>query len=286
MKEEPKFQKQHQIPQVYLRHFGFKKDETSKKNDCITVLNPTKGHSEIVDIIDFTVKTNIYDMPFVDDKHKRHFENESNRVENEYNKIINNCTYAFQINPKDETYLEAFVAGMICRSIFNRDLFIDRLKNTTTRDKFINEITLFTDDKKELETLLSQVPLEHHINIVLGHLMEHLCHMFLFFNKIILKSPKGYSWSTSDNPVVIDRKELYDWTIPSEAELYFPLSKDFCLFMYHKKNNKSDNPLKKLPINRVSNIDFKTFDNIMMSQIAKNIATYYIFGEEIEPINS
>ncbi len=285
MKEEPEFQRQHQIAQVYLRGFGFKKDEASKNNDRLSVFNPAKGHSEVVDIINFSVSTNIYDMPFEDDKHKRHFENESSRVENEYNRIINNCTYAFKINEKDETYLEAFVAGMICRSLYNRDMFIDRLKHKRTRDRFINEIAIFTDDKQELESLLNQVPLEYQINIVLCHLMEHLRYIFLSFNKVIFKCPEDYNWCTSDNPVVIDRKEVYDWTLPAEAELYFPLSKDFCLFMYHKKYNKSNNPLKKLRINKVNKIDFKTFDNIMMNQFAKNIASYYIFNGKIEPFN-
>ncbi len=97
--DESKLQGQPRISQVYLKQFGCKGNDEwwisiyEKENDCI----------KNVLIEKFTKETNIFDLPFDDDKLKRHFENQSSLVENHYRKIISNITNQKRLIKKDST---------------------------------------------------------------------------------------------------------------------------------------------------------------------------------------
>ncbi|WP_169313456.1 DUF4238 domain-containing protein [Aequorivita sublithincola] len=276
MKKEPEFQGQHKIPQVYLKEFGYSID-----NECwLSILKYGSKNTEEVKIIDFTKEINIFDLPFKDMEARRHYENLFNTVENRYKTIINNIRNQKQLIELDSDFLNHFVANILCRTNPTRFFIFESLKDETIRKKFINEITLFSDDTEHTEKILKIFKVDYQLNVALGTVMNHFVHVLRNFNKIIITENNGNEWLTTDSPVHIDKQGRNEWLIPVEAEIYLPLSKDFCLFLYHPKSEISTNPLRKLKENKVNKVDFKTYEKIS-NKIIFDIDEYLILSEKL-----
>ena len=86
---------------------------------------------------------------------------------------------------------------------------------------------------------------------------------------------------TTDNPVYMDRQDHNEWIIPIEAEIYFPLSKDFCLYMFHDKSKQNENILRQLKIDRVNKVDFTTFESMTKNNL-RNLNEFLIMPVELE----
>jgi len=278
MKKEPEFQGQHKIPQVYLKEFGYKKDDEW----WLSVLKIGSRKTENVRIVDFTNETNVFDLPFKDMESRRHYENLFNKIENRYNTIIKNLLNQKKLIEKDSDYLNHFVANILCRTNPTRFFIFEFLKDDSIREKFINEITLFSEDRELTEKVLKIFKVEYQLNVALGTVINHFVHVFRNFNKVIIKECDGKGWLTTDSPVHIDKQGREEWLIPIEAEIYFPLSKDFCLFMYHPKSEISTNPLRKLKINKINKVDFSTFNSIT-KKVTFDFDEYLIMNTETEP---
>ncbi|WP_076551396.1 DUF4238 domain-containing protein [Maribacter ulvicola] len=278
MKNEPEFQGQHKIPQVYLKEFGYKKEDEW----WISVLKIGSRKTENVRITDFTKETNVFDLPFKDMESRRHYENLFNKIENRYNTIIKNLLNQKKLIEKDDDYLNHFVANILSRTNPTRFFIFEFLKDNSIREKFINEITLFSEDKEHTEKVLKIFKVEYQLNVALGTVMNHFVHVLRNFNKVIIKECDGKGWLTTDSPVHIDKQGREEWLIPIEAEIYLPLSKDFCLFMYHPKSEISTNPLRKLKINKINKVDFNTFDSIT-KKVTFDFDEYLIMNTETEP---
>lgn len=280
MKNEPELQKQHKISQVYLKEFGYIKDDEW----WLSVLKVGSKRTENVEIVKFATETNIFDLPFKDMKLRRHYENLFNIIENRYKIIINNIRNQKKLIEKDSEYLNHFIANILCRTNPTRFFIFEILKEDSIRDKFINEITLFSGDKEFTKNILKIFKVEYQLNVALGTVMNHFVYILRSFNKVIIQESTGKSWLTTDSPVHIDKQGREEWLIPIEAEIYLPLSKDFCLFMYHPKSEISTNPLRKLKINKINKVDFNTFDSIT-KKIVFDFDEYLIMNSEMKPTN-
>ncbi|WP_321289029.1 DUF4238 domain-containing protein [uncultured Sunxiuqinia sp.] len=278
MKEEPKYQKQHKVAQVYLKQFGYEKDGEW----WLSVYKAGEKETENVKIKEFTAETNIFDLPFEAPEIKRHFENTSNIIENHYRTIISNLHNQKRLTSKDERFLNHIVANFLCRTSPFRTFIFDLLTYADTRDKFIKEMTMFTQNKEDVAALLDSFKIEFQLNPAIGILMDHLVFLFKKFRKVILKESSCIGWLTTDSPVYLNRQNKYEWIIPIESEIYMPLSKDFCLFMFHPDSDKYENRLRNLKINKVNEIDFNTFDNII-NKIVLDYDKYLIMNTEIQP---
>jgi hypothetical protein len=278
MNNEPIYQKQHKVSQVYLKQFGYKKDGEW----WLSVYKAGKNETENVKIKDFTVEINIFDLPFKPSKLKRHFESTSNKIESYYPTVISNLHHQKRLTSKDKEVLSHFVANIMCRTNPFRNFINDLLKYSDTRDKFIKEITTFSNDKEEAKAFLDKFKIDFQLNIAVGILMEHLVLLFEKFDKVILKESNGNSWLTTDSPVLLDRQNKYEWIIPIESEIYLPLSKDFCLFMFHPKSEVSSNPLRRLNLDQVNELDFEAYDAITQ-KIIVDYDEYLILNIEMEP---
>jgi hypothetical protein len=261
-----------------LKKFGYEQNEEW----FVSVMKLGSGKTENVKISEFTADINIFDLPFKDFEMRRHFEKLSGLLENYYNRLINNIENQKRLIPEDKDLLNHFVPNILCRTT-NFRYFINLLiENIETRKKLLKEITTFQKDDGQTELLLDILKPETHLNIVVGSLMNHLVHVFSYFNKVILKSPKGFGWLTSDNPVFIDFRDKNEWILPIEAELYFPLSKEYCLFLFHEDSELKSNPLRNLRKDKINQLDFKTFDRLA-NIIGRNLDEYLIFSEKYEP---
>lgn len=161
-------------------------------------------------------------------------------------------------------------------------MFIESLlKTSDTRDKFINEITLFKGNSDETKELLKIFKIDFQLNIAICVLMSHMVTVLRQFKQVVIKDCENKGWLTTDNPVHLDKNGHHEWILPIESEIYFPLSKDFCLFMYHDKAKIDSNPLRKLKINKVNKIHFPLFEDITKRNVL-NLDEYMIMPIELE----
>jgi hypothetical protein len=274
MKNEPITQSQHRVSQVYLKEFGYKEDS----NYLVSVYQIGKTMTENLLVEKFTADTNIFDLPFNEPEIKRYFENTSNLVENRYKTVISNLHNQKQLIPLDKDLLCHFVANLMCRSELLRN-FIELLLKSD-RDNLLKEITVFSGHYEALKIFLSKINPEQHLNIVICSLMDYLVVKLRSFNQIVIKSHEDVGWFTTDNPVYVDAENNQKWLIPVSSEIYLPLSKDFCLFMYNP-NSKKENDLRKLKVDKVHVVDSLIFNNIM-NKLTENANKYLILPEKLE----
>lgn len=276
--KEPELQGQHRISQIYLKQFGFKRDDKW----YISVWRKFINHTDIELIETFSKEINVFDLPYVDFRLRRHFENTSNLIESEYSKIINTLANQNQIIPKHKDILCHYVANLICRAKPHRYFFDLLLKNEQTRNKFLNEITMFKDGTlPELQEFLDILKQEFQLNVAIGALMNHLVRVFRAFSFVILKDYNNRGWFTSDNPVILDKQNNHNWVVPIETEIYFPLSRDYCLFMFNNQSEIQTNQLRQFQINKVAQADEKTHANIS-DRILHNDSDFLIYPAEID----
>ncbi len=239
------------------------------------------SHTDIELIEDFSKEVNIFDLPYDDFKLRRHFENTSGIIETNYETVIKTLTHQKQLIPRHKDLLCHYVANLICRTKPYRDFYNQLLKNEQTRNKFLNEITMFDEASlTELKEALDILKADFQLNIAIGFLMNHLVRIFRAFNFIILKDYDNRGWFTSDNPVILDKQNNHSWIIPIETEIYFPLSKDYCLFMFHKESEIKTNLLRNCNTNKITQSDEVTHKNIC-DRTLHNDNEYLIFPAEI-----
>jgi hypothetical protein len=274
---EPENQGQHRISQVYLKQFGYQKDD----DWWVSVYQIGKKTTDNKLVNDFTKETNIFDVPFKDFKIRRHFENTSSLIESRYRTVISNLTNQKQLIPKDRDLLCHFVPNLMCRTKPFRSFIDLLLRDRETRDKFINEITLLRGVNEETRELLSIFKIDFQLNVVVGVVIEHLVTVLRQFKQVIIRDAEDKGWMTTDTPVFIDKQEHHEWIMPIEAELYFPLSRDYCLFMYHEKSEIDSNPLRKLKENKINTVNFETFDEIT-KRIVYNANEFIIMPTQMQ----
>lgn len=279
MTKEPIFQGQHIVPQVYLKQFGYEKNGEW----WVSVYKAGTKKTQNERIIDFTKKTNIFDAPFTNIEAKRSFENLNGEIENGYRTILNNIKNQKQITARNKEYAIHFVANMLCRTNPFRNFIIDIINDENSRSKFVNEILLFVDDDNETKELINAYKSSFHINVASIFIMNHLVEIFRSFEVVIIKRQLDKGWLTTDSPVHLDKQGQFDWIIPIESEIYLPLSKDYCLFMFHRSSKINSNPLRKLRINKINEIEFELFDSIT-KKLVMGYHEYLIFYTETPSI--
>jgi hypothetical protein len=133
----------------------------------------------------------------------------------------------------------------------------------------------------KLVDLLKNLDKDFQLNVVIGAVMNYLVRVFRAFKFIILRDYNNRGWLTSDNPVILDKQGNHSWIIPIEAEIYLPLSKDFCLFMYNKNSQIHANPLRNLEANKINKISEEIHLNIW-ERVVHNKNEFVIFPSEVE----
>jgi hypothetical protein len=273
-----KYQGQHRISQIYLKQFGY--DEMGEWKISVWYKGDNQTRNLLVE--NFTKETNAFDLPYGDINFRRNFENESSRkLESRYKTVINNIVNQKKINERTRGVLFHFVANLICRAIPHRNFFNQLLNDEQTKDKFIGEITMFNESElPDIKKLLPLLEPEFHLNTLLETIMMHIVKVFYTFDCVILEDYDNRGWATSDNPVIIDFQQNYNWVIPVEAEIYFPLSKDYLLFMFHKESKVKTNPLRNLTSKNLHKCD-ELMHKQIWDKIFKNECNYIIFPTKI-----
>src|SRR5882724_9377127 len=252
-------QRQHRTSQVYLKQFGFEKDGSW----YVTVLDKTKDRTEDILIRDFAVTVNEFDYPDESYTIRKHFETTAGLVEGKYKMVLNTIKHQNRLTPRHEDIMRHFISSLICRSEVYRRFFTDLLADERTQDKFIEEISLFDEyEIPEIKEAVRSLEPEIRLPLVTGQVANHLVRVLRSFKAVVLKDFGGRGWFTSDNPVCIDCQNNFSWIIPLEAEIYLPLSSEYCLLLYHEKSERQENPLRKLAPNRICSLTEQMHDQI------------------------
>ncbi len=151
MKKHPEIQKQHRLSQVYLKKFGFQIDGEW----MVSIMELGNGKIENVKVSEFTAEENIFDLPFANFEHKRHFETLSGKLENDYNRLVNNIEYQKTLTEKDKDLLNNFTANILCRTTHFRSYINWLIDDVDTRIFFLNEIMMFKKDGGDTEYFLN-----------------------------------------------------------------------------------------------------------------------------------
>lgn len=235
-------QGQHLIGKTYLEQFSFKQGDKI----VISVWEKSKDYISSESIKNFLKKINFFDLPTISSIDPRTFEDINGKLETHYPKIIKDIKFNGQLGRNNISILKQFIANLICRTPYMRRQ-IDALYNDpSTKEKFLAEISMFLDKPKETAIrIVDNIAVEDRLNYLAIFVMLHISIIFKNYDFCILLDFDKRGWITSDNPVVVDYNDNYQWIIPVEAEIYFPLSRDYCLFMYNPNSSKKTNSLRK-----------------------------------------
>lgn len=275
-----KDQGQHRISQVYLRQFGFRDKNNAAIISVLEVGNPVTQYKKIRS---FTKETNLFDTTLADPNHSRYFENYSQKIETDYPDVINDLKINSLLSPSSRNQLVHFVANLFIRQSKTREYFlIPILEDKAIRTKLFNDITITSDNPNLTKLVLEEIAIDTEgsiqdkLNLIAIEIWRHLNIIFNQFTFVILKAQDGTGWFTSDNPVIVDTRDNVEaWIIPPQAEIYFPISPEYLLFM-HNHRVISTNPLTLLPREIVTIATPEIQHEIMMNQISKSADKYHI----------
>lgn len=277
MKHEPEFQRQHKVSQVYLKQFGFKQEDGKW---YVSVLRVGNNATENILISEFTTEVNIFDvdLPMLLPSEKRSFENLSNILEKDYPKILNSIKSQKKITAKHRDIINHYVANLMCRTNPFRSIINDWINDNEVIPLVLEDVLMFDEENTTLQVMMENLSDNNKLNVFIGFLMNHLVQVFRSFKSVIIKSQPELGWLTTDSPVKIDWQDEHYTIIPLETELYFPLSRDLLLFMYHPSSKKQNNLLRSLAIDKVNNVDVNTFNKINLL-LARDYDEYLVFYE-------
>ncbi len=288
---------QHRISKVYWKHFAFDKlnERTNKIEGHVCYLNLGNNDPVLktIPIKEFTTETNLFDTSITDPVHFRYFEELNGKLETHYNNIINALAKNGGLSGKRVDHLAGFAANLFVRQeAIREDFLIPVLRDDGTRRKLFNEITMLKNDANRKLTLAVFEEIEKdnpqindYLNAISGEIWYHLYQIFRKFTHVFLKAPKDKYWFSTDNPVYVDNRDSIEaWMIAPQAEIYFPLSKDYLLFMYNHRI-QTDNRLRTFPTNKVVEATDELIEHIIHTSIEKSIKRYFVMPKNHEGID-
>jgi hypothetical protein len=167
------------------------------------------------------------------------------KFENHYHSIISTVGNR-QMHDKQRDLLIGMMASLIVRSVnFRRWMAAELAANT--RDNFFKTIGMYLEpnDRAARVDNIYQFAPEVRLNHATYIIWHHLYHRLVNFNMVFIHAGER-GWETSDDPVVLRNIEARGGSLLGRAsELYFPLSREWCLFMYDPKSRYPLNPLCK-----------------------------------------
>lgn len=257
----PPNQKQHKLPRVYLKQFGYKVQNQWK----ISIL--MKGEDSIKSrfVRSFSAETNIFDIDSEDDRIVRAFERLNGNLENEYWSILNDIEDNEYISEKSHAYLVQLVPNFIARSDYWRS-FVKMMLESDRKETFLKTTLGFTTSsfeelkeisQKDFYRLLSEGEVNNDkINRTLIFFIGYIFNHTSNFDVVLFEAPPEEGWFTSDNPVIL--KLNTDKKIPGvcgpDSEFYLPLSKRYLAYFHYKESRLTEPIFRSLENRRVYQI--------------------------------
>lgn len=273
---------QHRIPQVYLRQWCFR--DAVSKAEKLSVMKRFDPQTHYKSVKSFTTESNLFDSSLHEAGHERHFDKLCITVEHNYTKVLkalNNNIY----DEQTRIYLSEFISNIFVRQQKTYNFFREIIQHSDVRKKFFNEITIFDEDASpELtKAVLEEMAIDpdHTIDSKTSTFIlpawKHFKIAFSRFNHVILKAGDQTPWLTTDNPVILTESLDDGWIISQRTEIYFPISKNYLLYMYLDGGSK-DPKLSKLKSDSIHPVKSKLVDKIMRKVVLKSNYDYMIMS--------
>jgi len=287
MPVHPPHQDQHKVPQVYLKQFGYQQGNQWK----VSVLYRGETFTRQKSIGSFTAATNIFDIDNPNPTIARLFESLNGVLETEYSRLLSELENCSEISERSHFILIQLVPNLICRSDYWRDWIRGFLEHKN-RPHFIRDLLahntntyeeyLQLDNTRLFQRLVNAEITESLINEVLLHFTSYLFHHIKYFDVVILESPEGRPWLTSDNPVLFKLTHERDEIIGINSEAYLPLSPRYLAYLHVRTAINRSNPLRQLQCRRVHPVlDVLSEEEFLalVREINENMGSYLILSE-------
>ena len=273
-------QRQHRIPEVYLKQFGFQDSNgkwwvsTWKLGDKFTANKSIKS---------FTKELNTFDLPVQDIKLKRLFENYTSQLETNYPWIINEIKSNKKFSEKGFGIVIQLMISVLARTKRFMEMICQFL-SSEKREYFLSEVTYYFEEseKQSIVKSLKRYDNSNQVNLILFSVCVYFVRKLTSsgFDFVILKSPPSRGWFTTDNPVVLLNSINRETLLSKETEIYFPLSKDYCLYIDHSDYNRS-NSLRGVNEEEVTETNEEKHDRIT-KYVVTNSSQYLIHPFDME----
>jgi len=280
-----KKQSQHRISQVYLKEFGYQtkseqwKISTLEKEKFELMKKTNKLIFSQKSIKSLTAENNIFDL-FEETKSTSIFEDINGKIETWYPKIINDIKDYSKLSEFSEGILIQFIPNLLCRVESFREL-IKMHMYSNNRECFLKSMCAFQEDKiigflKKIESL----SIDSQINPTCFMVMDHIMNKLSCFDYVILREYANRGWITSDNPVVLNNNISENSIFSINTELYFPLSKEYCIFFSHQNANKKESILRNFK-NKTIIDSTEEIQEMIYEKIRLNSKKFIFFSKEI-----
>lgn len=288
----PPNQLQHKLPQVYLKQFGY----IDNKQWKVSILQKGEKFCRQKSIGSFTAETNVFDIDSEDDRFPRMFESLNADLENLYPDVLEDISNNSNLSDKSWEIIVQLIPNLMVRSDHWRD-FVREIMGSDRKETFL-EITLSihtkSDEerqelkKKDFYRILNESELTTSIlNKTLLHFLNYLSHQLQSFDIVVLQAPKGNELFTSDNPVTFRANQIEGkmGLFSDDTYLYFPLSKDYLIYMHHRNSTKGS-PLRKLENRKIYQAEEilteQQYTEIVRNKIIKNSEKLIIVPGEMK----
>lgn len=284
----PQIQKQHKIPRVYLKKFGY---QDSNNHWRISVMKVGQKGTSQEFIKSFTSIPNHFDIPSENDLISKIFENDFNKkLEDNYNQILDVVEKDEGLTIKTKAYLCNLIPNFLVRSESLRNEVIEILESNS-RELFLrmlieasklqsNPNNIEYDYEKMYKSYVI-IKTEDLINRAIILLSGIIYLKFLKFSFIILKSPPERKWWTSDNPVIANLQQEGLDLMTNESDFYLPLSPQYLLYCYNDNSRDKSGKLRALQKDLIHQADVRIFDSLL-KQIMLNADNNIIIAGHYE----
>ena len=245
-------QQQHRVPEVYLKEFGYLDGDqwmitTAEKHKAELMRGVGKRWVGAKSIGSVTTINNEFDLGNVLPQDTKRLEEFFWNFENRYLKVVEELNNQ---RLSDDTLgdLTDFIASVLIRSRRFRDMLAYYLEQPNAR-AFLNTMCMWMDPKEREERVsnIEAFNLPDRLNHTCYAVWHHLAKRLGSFHAVVLKDLDNSGWMTSDNPVVLRRFQARGGSLLGrDTELYFPITKDWCLFLHDPKCLFPMNPMRLL----------------------------------------
>jgi len=274
-----KKQKQHLVPQVYLKGFGFQKEEFGGKW-FVHVKNLKDGKWQDREIKALLREKNFYDIEANPTNTIRILEKELHgKIETRFPKIITYLYENTQITRAIHLDIAETTANFLCRSK-NVLLWIENILKIKPR-KFWNIITEYNwnlhIDKDELFNRMIVLPEKDRRNKFMVYFMFHVKLILANAKLTVFKNTKGLLLFTNDNPVQLPNTGFGELVKP-DFECFFALNPDLLAYFYWKTNTiKVESIKEKLKNDEITVLTEELYE-FHLQGIIKNLVDEFIIS--------
>lgn len=259
-------QKQHIIPQVYLRQFGY-----TDKGGIWKVPTLNIGEITLMNKIDKTLirqskiksllrEENIYDIP-ISEKDKKQLENFFKLTEDNYPQVIEDIQNKGELSINKRDMLLGFISLLFVRTKDYRMI----LNHVIERKDYPYLNGILEGNQKRIEILLN-LPRKSAVNFLIAFSGAYIYKSLQNFKVSIIKSIPEEKWATTDNPVLVaskayEQKRIYFMGI--DTKVMCPLSPNYLAYIDHKNSSvQIYRDFENLKENQLNEIEKDTFEKI------------------------